>query len=66
MVIAAFVVSLAVIILTVVIFKLHPFLSLIIGALVMGLMSGMAPITIMEKSLQVLGVPWRILVFSLS
>lgn len=49
MVIAAFVVSLAVIILTVVIFKLHPFLSLIIGALVMGLMSGMAPITIMEK-----------------
>lgn len=49
MVLIAFVISLAVIILTVVKFKMHPFLSLILGALLMGFLSGMGPTEIMDK-----------------
>lgn len=49
MILAAFIISLAVIILSVVKFRLHPFLSLLIGALIMGLLSGMQPTKIMEN-----------------
>lgn len=49
MVFLAFIISLAVIILTVVKFKLHPFLSLIIGALLMGFLSNMDPAEIMGE-----------------
>lgn len=49
MILLTFIISLAIIILSVVKFKLHPFLSLLIGALIMGLMSGMAPADIMAN-----------------
>ena len=47
MIILAFVVTLAVIIITVVKCNLHPFLALLIGAILMGGLSGMAPNEIM-------------------
>lgn len=49
MILVAFIISLAIIIFTVVKFKLHPFLSLILGALLMGFLSGMNPAEIMDK-----------------
>lgn len=43
MILAAFIISLAFIIISVVKFKLHPFLSLLLGSLIMGLLSDMTP-----------------------
>lgn len=49
MILAAFIISLVVIIFSVVKFKLHPFLALLIGSIVMGLVSGMEPPTVLEN-----------------
>lgn len=49
MILIAFIISLAVIIITVVKFKLHPFLSLLVGSLIMGILSGMTPVSIMDN-----------------
>ena len=48
MILIAFIISLAVIIFTVVKLKMHPFLSLLVGAILMGFLSGMNPSDIMS------------------
>ena len=49
MLLAAFVISLAAIIVSVVKLRLHPFLSLLIGSLLMGFLSGIKPDKILES-----------------
>ena len=49
MILLAFVITLSIIILSVVKWKLHPFLALLIGAILMGFLSGMAPDEIMNN-----------------
>lgn len=49
MILAAFILSLVVIIFSVVKCKLHPFLALLIGSIVMGLIGGMNPTAVLEN-----------------